>query len=84
MEKPYEKYAEVFPDEGQVDMFGVMKELVRQKYAGTIYPEHPRALDYDRQQPNFRAGYPGGGGYAGITYNVAYAKAMLQAALEID
>ena len=81
VEKPYEKYAEVFPDEGQVDMFGVMKELVRNKYTRAIYPEHPRALDYDRQQPNFRNGYPGGGGYAGITYNVAYARAMLQAAL---
>jgi mannonate dehydratase len=79
--KPYEKYAEVFPDEGEVDMFTVMKELVRHKYTGTIYPEHPRALDYDRQQPSFRGGYPGGGGYAGIAYNVAYAKAMLQAAL---
>jgi mannonate dehydratase len=83
VEKPYEKYAEVFPDEGQVDMFGVMKELVRQKYNGTIYPEHPRALDYDRQQ-GLHAGYPGGGGYAGITYNVAYARAMLQAALESE
>jgi len=80
VEKPYEKYAEVFPDEGEVDMFGVMKELVRQKYTGTIYPEHPRGLDYDRQHPGFRRGYPGGGGYAGITYNVAYARAMLQAA----
>ena len=79
--KPYEKYTEVFPDEGEVDMFAVMKELVRLKYTGTIYPEHPRALDYDRQQPGFRSGYPGGGGYAGIVYNVAYAKAMLQAAL---
>ncbi len=81
VQKPYEKYAEVFPDEGEVDMFAVMRELVRQKYTGTIYPEHPRALDYDRQQPNFRGGYPGGGGYAAIAYNVAYARAMLQAAL---
>jgi len=81
VKKPYEKYAEVFPDEGEVDMFGVMKELVRQKYTGTIYPEHPRGLDYDRQQPGFRRGYPGGGGYAGFAYNVAYARAMLQAAL---
>lgn len=81
VQKPYEKYAEVFPDNGEVDMFAVMKELVRNKYTGTIYPEHPRALDYDRQQPNFRAGYPGGGGYAGIVFNVAYARAMLQAAL---
>jgi len=78
--KPYEKYAEVFPDEGQVDMFAVMKELVRGKYTGVIYPEHPRALDYDRERGPIR-GYPGGGGYAGIVYNVAYARAMLQAAL---
>jgi len=81
VEKPYEKYAEVFPDEGQVDMFAVMKELVRQKYSGTIYPEHPRAMDYDRLQTDSRGGYPGGGRYTGIAYNVAYARAMLQAAL---
>ena len=30
-------------------MFAVMKELARNKYNGTIYPEHPRALDYDRE-----------------------------------
>lgn len=78
--KPYVQYAEVFPDEGQVDMFAVMKELVKGGYTGTIYPEHPRALDYDRERGPIR-GYPGGGGYAGIAYNVAYARAMLQAAL---
>ena len=33
--KPYEKYTEVFIDEGQVDMFAVMKELVRNKYTRT-------------------------------------------------
>lgn len=79
--KPYEKYSEVFIDEGLVDMFGVMKELVKQKYNGTVYPEHPRALDYDRERGPIR-GYPGGGGYTGETYNVGYARAMLQAALE--
>jgi len=79
--KPYEKYTEVFLDEGQVDMFAVMKELVRQKYAGTIYPEHPRALDYDRERGPIR-GYPGGGGFGGEIYNVGYTRAMLQAALE--
>jgi len=78
--KPYEKYTEVFIDEGQVDMFGVMKELIRQKYTGTIYPEHPRALDYDRERGPIR-GYPGGGGYAGEVFNVAYTRAMMQAAL---
>ena len=78
---PREKYTEVFPDEGEVNMFAVMKELVRQKYPRLIYPEHPRALDADREQPNFKSYYPGGGGYAGYAYNVGYARAMLQAAL---
>jgi mannonate dehydratase len=77
----YLEYTEVFPDEGQVDMFAVMKELVRQRYPRFVYPEHPRALDADREQPGFRSFYPGGGGYAGLVYNLAYTKAMLQAAL---
>ncbi len=78
---PYVDYVEVFPDEGQVDMFAVMKELVRQGYPRALYPEHPRALDADREREGFDPYYPGGGGYAGLVYNVAYAKAMLQAAL---
>jgi len=82
MQKPREKYSEVFLDEGDVDMSGVMKELVRQKYPRTIYPEHPHGFDYDRERPGFRSYYPGGGGYAGIAFNVAYTRAMLQAALE--
>jgi mannonate dehydratase len=76
-------YTEVFPDEGEVDLFGVMKELVRQKYPRAVYPEHPRALDADRERPGFKPYYPGGGEYAGLVYNVAYAKAMLQAALSV-
>ena len=79
--KPYEQYTEVFLDEGEVDMFGVMKELVRQKYPRLIYPEHPRGLDYDRERADFKTSYPGGGGYAALSYNVGYARAMLQAAL---
>ena len=83
--KPYEKYQEIFIDAGMGDMFGVMKALVRNKYTGTIYPEHPRAFDADRDRvaPGGRVGgYPGGGGYTGITYSVAYTRAMMQAALE--
>jgi mannonate dehydratase len=79
--KPYVDYTEVFLDEGQVDMFAVMKELVRQKYPRALYPEHPRAIDDDRQRPGFKVFYPGGGGYTAEVYNVAYTKAMLQAAL---
>jgi mannonate dehydratase len=79
---PREKYTEVFIDEGQVDMFAVMKELVRQKYPRLVYPEHPRALDADRERPGFHPYYPGGGGYTGFAYNVGYTRAMLQAALE--
>jgi mannonate dehydratase len=79
---PSLKYTEVFIDEGQVDMFGVMAELVRQKYPRLVYPEHPRGLDYDRNQPGFKSYYPGGGGYAGFAFNVGYARATLQAALQ--
>jgi mannonate dehydratase len=81
VKKPYVNYTEVFIDEGENNMFAVMKELVKQKYSRLIYPEHPRALDYDREQPNFRTQYPGGGGYAAFAFNVGYARAMLQAAL---
>jgi mannonate dehydratase len=79
--KPYEQYTEVFIDEGENNMFAVMKELVRQKYPRLIYPEHPRAIDYDRARPDFKSQYPGGGGYAAFAYNVGYARAMMQAAL---
>jgi mannonate dehydratase len=79
--KPYEQYTEVFIDEGENNMFAIMKELVRQKYPRLIFPEHPRAIDYDRSNPGFKPQYPGGGGYAAFAYNVGYTRAMMQAAL---
>src|SRR5271157_1001360 len=78
---PNEKYTEVFLDDGQVNMFAVMKELVRQKYPRLIYPEHSRALDADRYMPGPKPFYAGGGSYVGFVYNVGYTRAMLQAAL---
>ena len=81
VEIPREKYAEVFLDEGQVDMFSVMKELVRQKYSRLVYPEHPRGLDADRDFNGSKPFYPGGGSYIGYAFNVGYSRAMLQAAL---
>jgi len=81
--KPYQKYDEGFIDEGDVNMFAVMRELLRIRYTRELYPEHPRALDYDRARGPIR-GYPGGGGYTGDVYDIAYAKAMLQAALVVE
>ena len=78
--KPYVKYDEGFIDEGDVNLFAVMRELIKVKYSRELYPEHPRALDYDRAREPIH-GYPGGGSYAGDVYDIAYAKAMLQAAL---
>lgn len=78
--QPYNEYTEVFIDEGQNNMFAVMKELVKVKYTRMIYPEHERALDYDRKA-GIHNQYPGGGGYTGMVYDVAYARAMLQASL---
>lgn len=78
--KPYDDYTEVFIDEGENNMLAVMQELVRLKYKRLIYPEHERALDYDRDV-GIHNQYPGGGGYAGMVYDIAYARAMLQASL---
>jgi mannonate dehydratase len=80
---PSVDYTEVFLDNGQVDMFGVMRELVRQKYPRAIYPEHPRAIDLDRER-GIRNMYPGGGGFVGEVYNVGYTRAMLQAAMTLE
>jgi mannonate dehydratase len=78
---PSQRYAEVFPDEGDVDLFGVMKELVRQKYPRLLYPEHPRGLDVDKQITPAPSAEPGAGAYAGMIFNFAYARALFQAAL---
>ena len=81
--KPYVKYDEGFLDEGDVNLFAVMREMIKVKYTREFYPEHPRAIDYDRARGPIH-GYPGGGGYAGNVYDIAYAKAMLQAALIVE
>jgi mannonate dehydratase len=78
--KPYERYREVWIDEGINNMFAIMQTLVKNKYNHLIYPEHPRRLDYDSERGRI-GGYPGGGGYTAIAYNVGFARAMLQAAM---
>jgi mannonate dehydratase len=86
VEEPYKKYAEVFYDQGQVNMFAIMQELFRMGYNRGINPEHPRALDYDREHPRGITTwkqYPGGGGYAGEAYDVGYTRAMMQAVLSL-
>jgi mannonate dehydratase len=77
---PYNKYVEGFIDTGDINMLAVMQELVKVKYKLLIYPEHERALDYDRTA-GIHNSYPGGGGYAGMVFDIAYARAMLQASL---
>lgn len=75
---PREEYTEVWLDEGEVDMYAVMEELVRQKYSRTLYPEHPRGTDVDAARKV--DGMPEGR-YSGFAYTVGYARAMFQAAL---
>ncbi|HEY2014224.1 MAG TPA: mannonate dehydratase [Bryobacteraceae bacterium] len=82
VKKPYERYTEVFIDEGENNLFAVMRELVKHKYTHLIYPEHPRAIDYDRERGRI-GGYPGGGAYAAFAFNIGYARAMMQAALTV-
>ncbi len=76
-EIPYDKYTEVFIDEGQVNMFAVMQELMKHGYNRGLYPEHPHILDYDRE-------YPGGGSrYAGEVFNVGFARAMMYGVMSV-
>ncbi|CAN5570844.1 hypothetical protein BH23BAC1_BH23BAC1_11020 [soil metagenome] len=85
VDEPYVKYQEVFFDEGQVNMFAVMQEVFNLGYKFGLYPEHPRALDYDKEHPEgIKNMYPGGGGYAAMAYNVAYTKAMMQAVVSLE
>jgi mannonate dehydratase len=84
VEEPYSKYVEVFYDQGQVNMFAIMQEIFKLGYKRGINPEHPRALNYDREHPRgittWRQ-YPGGGGYAGEAFDVGFTRAMMLAVL---
>ena len=80
---PYDNYVETFIDQGDNNMLAVMRELIKVGYKRMIYPEHERALDYDRQV-GIRNQYPGGGGYAGMVFDIAYARAMFQAAYALE
>ena len=75
---PQLDYTEVWVDEGQVDMFAVMSELVRQKYPRLIYPEHPPQNDSDTEFP-----FDGISAttYTGFAFTAGYARAMMKAAL---
>jgi mannonate dehydratase len=76
MRKPREDYTEVFPDDGDNDMYEVMKLLVRNNYKRLIFPEHPRGLDTDKALPK---GF--GTTSSGWAYDVGHCRAMLQIAL---
>jgi mannonate dehydratase len=84
-QEPYNKYEEVFFDVGEVNMFAVMQEYFKVGYKRYIYPEHARFFTRDADYPGYVAGrgYPGGGGGTGEVFNVAYARAMMQAAMSI-
>jgi mannonate dehydratase len=75
MRKPREDYTEVFPDDGDNDMYEVMKLLVKNNYKRLIFPEHPRGLAVDKLLPK------GTNPTASWAYNVGHCKAMLQIAL---
>ena len=85
VQEPYNKYEEVFFDAGKNNMFAIMQEYFKIGYTGTIYPEHPRFFTIDAEYPGYVAGrgYPGGGGNTGQVFNVAYARAMMQAAMSV-
>ena len=70
------------PDPGSLydPLQRTLYERLRIEVPVFTFPEHPRRLDYDAERGRI-GGYPGGGAYAAIAYNVGYARAMLQAAM---
>jgi mannonate dehydratase len=88
-EIPYDKYTEVFIDEGEVNMYAVMKELMKHKYNRGLWAEHPHILDYDKEHEggNNRsggvAGGGGGGGYAAECFNIGFARAIMFAVMSL-
>ena len=75
VDTPRIKYVETFIDNGKVNMFAVMQELVRTKYKYGIFAEHPRGNVIDKER---------GGDFISYLYNQAYARAMLQACLTLE
>ena len=76
----YNKYTEVFLDEGEVNMLAVMQELFKHHYTRGLYPEHPFILEYDKEHPGGEkrnGATPGGGGYAAECFNVGFTRAMM-------
>jgi mannonate dehydratase len=75
VDTPRIKYVETFVDNGQVNMFAVMQELVRSKYKYGIFAEHPRGNEIDKLY---------GGDFIGYIYNQAYARGVLQSVLTLE
>lgn len=61
LERQFEKYTEVFHDEGEADLPAAMRALVRAGYQGCIVPDHtPHLSEYDGPQ---REGWALAAGY---------------------
>lgn len=83
-QEPFNKYEEVFFDMGENNMLAIMQEYFKIGYTRGVNPEHPRLFTIDTQHPRYQASsYPGGGGNTGQVYNMAYARAMMQAAVSL-
>jgi len=54
----------------------VMRELVRSNYKYSVWAEHPRDNEFDRTHQS--------GGFASYLFNMAYARAMLQASIALE
>lgn len=61
------EYEEVALDEGDMDMFKILKALKASGYNGTLSPDHPTILIGDDKRR------------ASLAYNIGYMRALLQA-----
>jgi mannonate dehydratase len=77
LDTPRIKYLEVMIDNGDVDMMGVMYELIKGKYKYGIWAEHPRDNEFDKT-------HPGDNAFATYLYNQSYARATFQACMALQ
>ncbi len=64
----YLDFQEVFPDEGDVDMFAAIKAYQRGGYAGPLCPDHVPVSDLDENRERF------------MSFALGYTRGLLQAA----
>ena len=73
VDRPLPRFQEVFPDDGYLDMYAVMKELRKVGFDGLLIPDHIPAIDGDGEKSHDMR-------RAGTSLSIGYIRGLMQAA----